>query len=92
MKAGDRLMKHVFISYVRENSEEVQRLCDDLNKHGVNVWLDQRDVVPGVRWRKDIQKALMQVLGHDRLDTTELYLNPSSEDALQIQQQVRFGG
>ena len=50
--------KHVFISYVRENSDEVQRLCDDLTKHGVKVWLDKNEIKPGERWQDAIEEAI----------------------------------
>lgn len=49
---------HVFISYVRNNRRLVQRLCDDLTKHGVKVWLDRKDIEPGVDWRQAIRKAI----------------------------------
>lgn len=50
--------KHVFISYVRENSEEVQRLCDELSKRGVKVWLDRNDIPGGARWKQAIRRAI----------------------------------
>ena len=49
---------HVFISYVRNNKRLVTRLCDDLTKHGVNVWLDRRDIDPGVYWKQAIRRAI----------------------------------
>lgn len=50
--------KHVFISYVREDSEAVDRLCKDLTAVGVKVWLDRNDITPGVRWRQAIRRAI----------------------------------
>jgi hypothetical protein len=50
--------RHVFISYVRENKEQVQRLCDELTKHGVEVWLDRKDIKPGARWKGSIRNAI----------------------------------
>ena len=49
---------HVFISYVRNNKRLVQRLCGDLTKHGVKVWLDRKDIDPGVYWKRAIRKAI----------------------------------
>jgi len=51
-------LPHVFISYVHDNEKEVQRLCNDLTKHGVEVWLDRNDIKPGYRWRDAIRKAI----------------------------------
>ncbi len=51
-------MSHVFISYVSENKKEVQRLCDELTKHGVQVWLDRDKIKPGHMWQEAIQEAI----------------------------------
>jgi hypothetical protein len=54
----DQQERHVFISYVRENQDQVDRLCQDLERHGVNVWLDRNNIKPGARWRAAIQEAI----------------------------------
>ncbi len=54
----DQEKHHVFISYVRENQKEVDRLCHDLESHGVNVWLDRNDITPGIFWEDAIRKAI----------------------------------
>jgi hypothetical protein len=51
-------MEHVFVSYVRENAGEVQRLTDQLVAHGVKVWLERNSIAPGVRWKQAIRKAI----------------------------------
>lgn len=51
-------MSHVFISHIRNNRRLVQRLCDDLTKHGVNVWLDRKDIDPGAYWKQAIRRAI----------------------------------
>lgn len=53
-------MKHVFISYVRENQKQVQRLYDDLTKRGINVWLDRKEIKPGYRWKDAIREAIQE--------------------------------
>jgi hypothetical protein len=53
-------MARVFISYVRENSGEVQRLYDDLQTRGIEVWLDRNDIEPGLFWDEAIRKAILQ--------------------------------
>ena len=52
--------KHVFISYLRENQKQVDRLCHELESHGVNVWLDRNDIKPGARWMKAIREVIRQ--------------------------------
>ena len=58
--SDDRQATHVFISYVNEDRKEVDRLCDDLTRQGVKVWLDRRDIEPGMRWRDAIREAIQQ--------------------------------
>jgi hypothetical protein len=42
MKVIDGHQKHVFVSYIRENSEEVDKLCDELSKRGVHIgWIER---------------------------------------------------
>ena len=52
------MKQHVFISYVRENQEEVDRVCADLKEYGVKVWLDRDAILPGTRWREAIRNAI----------------------------------
>jgi HEAT repeat protein len=51
-------MTHVFVSYVRENSDVVDRLVTELKKHGATVWLDRSDIGVGSRWKAEIKKAI----------------------------------
>ena len=51
---------HVFISYLHENKEEAQRLYDDLTMHGTHVWLDLKDIPPGVQWKQGIHRAIQE--------------------------------
>ena len=52
------IMPHVFISYVRENSDAIDRLANELKIRGVTVWLDRNDIEPGARWRDAIKNAI----------------------------------
>ena len=53
-------MKKVFISYVSENIEIVDRLYQELKSHGIQVWLDRNDLSPGLRWKREIRRAIQQ--------------------------------
>ncbi len=53
-------MSRVFISYVRENSNEVRRLVQALETRGVDVWFDQTHLLPGDRWAEVIQREIAQ--------------------------------
>jgi len=51
-------MAHIFISYVRENTAGVQRLCDELHRHGLKTWIDREDIAPGARWKQAIRSGI----------------------------------
>lgn len=55
---GDKKMAHVFISYVHENEQQVQRLLDELTRHGIEVWLDKTKINPGQYWKVAIAEAI----------------------------------
>ncbi|MBF9127607.1 toll/interleukin-1 receptor domain-containing protein [Plantactinospora sp. S1510] len=56
--AGPVPDRHVFISYVREDSAAVDRLATALRGHGIEVWLDRTHLVPGDRWADRIRQAI----------------------------------
>ena len=56
--ASGETKPHVFISYVRENYDEVKRLRKDLVARGVTVWIDQERLKPGERWKTRIRQAI----------------------------------
>ena len=51
-------MPRVFISYVRQNRDVVDRLATELKNRGVPVWLDRNDIGPATRWRDAIKKEI----------------------------------
>lgn len=57
MGAGT-LEKHVFLSYLRDDSVSVNRLSMELRQCGVKIWLDKEDIYPGIRWKVAIRNAI----------------------------------
>ena len=53
-------MERVFISYVSENTETVDQLCQELKSHGIQVWRDRDNIAPGLRWKREIRRAIQQ--------------------------------
>ena len=53
-------MQHVFISYVRENEEIVDKLFKALESHDIKVWLDRNNIKPGARWKQAIREAIRE--------------------------------
>jgi tetratricopeptide (TPR) repeat protein len=50
---------HAFISYVREDGSRVDRLQRVLERSGIPVWRDTRDLWPGQDWRLEIRRAIV---------------------------------
>jgi CheY-like chemotaxis protein/DNA-binding XRE family transcriptional regulator len=50
---------HVFISYVREDADQVDRLQHRLEEAGIRVWRDTADLWPGEDWRTKIRQAIL---------------------------------
>ncbi|MBV8808774.1 MAG: TIR domain-containing protein, partial [Acidobacteriaceae bacterium] len=56
--SGDPNAK-VFISYARKDGSELaNKLCTDLKRKGLTVWLDTRDLRGGATWTTEIEQAL----------------------------------
>ncbi|MEV7762037.1 toll/interleukin-1 receptor domain-containing protein [Curtobacterium flaccumfaciens] len=56
MVTGDP--KHVFISYVKEDTPAVEALCRVLDRAGVPYWRDRRALAPGDAWKTKIRDAI----------------------------------
>jgi len=48
----------VFISYSRENQQEVIRLVEYLREQGLGVWMDETDIHGATIWTKEIVEAI----------------------------------
>lgn len=74
-------MSEVFISYVRDDNEPVERLAAALRAHGVKVWLDKTQIRPGQNWKNVIREAISKgaffvaCFSKRYLERTETYMN-----------------
>lgn len=50
--------KHVFISYVVEDTARIDALCKVLTTAGIPFWRDRRDLGPGDQWKQKIRMAI----------------------------------
>jgi TIR domain len=53
-----RKRSKVFISYAREDFETAQQFYDDVQKPGIEPWLDTRDIESGLDWSKVIEQEI----------------------------------
>jgi hypothetical protein len=50
----------VFLSYSSASRPWVRKFSDALTASGITTWFDAHDILPGERWRDQIEKALRQ--------------------------------
>lgn len=50
--------KRVFVSYVRDNSDDVNRICEAFWKNGIGYWVDRNQIEPGKIWKQAIRNAI----------------------------------
>lgn len=48
-----------FVSYVREDTNVVERLATDLRQEKIDVWLDRTDLAPGEPWKPALQRMII---------------------------------
>ena len=48
----------VFISYSREDQQQVNRLAGYLREQGLNVWMDETDIHGATMWTEEIVEAI----------------------------------
>ena len=76
--------KTAFLSYSRENSDFAIRLARDLKTLGAKVWLDALDVLPGQRWDRTVENALLGC------QCMLVILSPSSVNSMNVMDEVHF--
>jgi len=73
-----------FFSYSRDDSEFVLKLATDLRTAGIDIWLDQLDIVAGRRWDAEIEKAL------EGAETMIVILSPTSVASNNVMDEVSY--
>ncbi|MEV7036766.1 toll/interleukin-1 receptor domain-containing protein [Amycolatopsis sp. NPDC051061] len=56
---GQPPRKRVFVSYVQEDQDEVDRLVLGLREAGYDTWMDRDRLAPGMRWKSAIRDAIL---------------------------------
>lgn len=51
----------VFLSYAKEDLDEVRKVYEGLGKRGLSVWFDKADLGPG-NWKPQVEKAISRSL------------------------------
>lgn len=51
----------IFISYTHEDIDAAMRLCESLKSiPGIEPWIDKKNLLPGMRWKPAIRKAIRE--------------------------------
>ena len=74
----------IFLSHTSEDKPFVRRLAQDLKAHGITVWLDEAELLPGDRLFEKIEAAVeeMQYLG--------VILSPRSVASSWVKEELRM--
>lgn len=51
-------IKKVFVSYVRDNSDEIDKICEEFRRNNIEYWLDRDQIEPGKLWKVAIKDAI----------------------------------
>ena len=73
----------VFVSYARADSSLILPLARALLSRGIDLWVDQLRISPGVNWDKSIEEAL------DRCEKVLLFLSPASVASEEVLSELR---
>lgn len=55
---GERTGGRIFLCHAQEDKPAVRDLYDKLRADGLNPWLDERDIAPGVEWDPEIRRVI----------------------------------
>jgi hypothetical protein len=77
-------MEHVFISYSRADKALADRLRSDLERLGVDVWIDVEDIHAGLKWSSAIQQAL------DTCEVMVVILSPDSAASQNVEDEWQY--
>lgn len=57
---NDAEKPRVFLSYARADSAMAEKIYADLEREGINVWMDTKDLLPGQKWKTVISRAIKE--------------------------------
>ena len=75
----------IFLSHNSQDKESVRSAADAMREHGLDVWLDEEQLIPGTRWIPELEKAIQNsaavavMIGSNGLGSWE---RPEMEGAL----------
>lgn len=52
--------KQVFLTYAHSDKKAVRKIYQRLSRNDVNVWLDEKELLPGQDWKYEIRQAILK--------------------------------
>jgi hypothetical protein len=52
--------KRVFLVYAHSDKATVRKLYQRIARNGINVWLDEKNLMPGQNWKYEIRQAIIK--------------------------------
>ncbi len=90
MATANNIKWRVFISYVKENSLQIDRICKALSEHNIKYWRDKKDIDPGKFWKDAIKAAInngayfLACFSKEYNEREETYMNEELLEAIEI--------
>jgi len=74
----------VFLSYENSDNEFASALSRELEKRGLSVWLDKRNLLPGDNWSLEIGKAMA------KSQAMIVLISPESMRSDKVRQEIEY--
>ena len=50
----------VFLIHAHGDKKAVRKLCNCITRHNIKAWLDERELLPGQNWKREIRNAMLR--------------------------------
>jgi hypothetical protein len=90
MAIANPIKRQVFVSYVKENSLQIDRICNAFTDNDIEYWRDKKDIDPGKFWKDAIKTAInngayfLACFSKEYNDREETYMNEELLEAIEI--------
>ena len=76
---------HFFMSYSRDDADLQRRIVAELRGHGINVWVDTENLIPGSpAWEREIERSIRSAAG------VIVLLSPGSNNSEWVRREISF--
>jgi len=90
MSKDNSKKRKVFVSYVKENSLQIKRICKTFTENDIEYWLDKKDIESGKFWKDAIKSAInngayfLACFSKEYNERKETYMNEELLESVEI--------